>query len=594
MAKRFTKVRMRRHWRKSQRQVEDLSSQAEQQIEQHLYKRFDRLMPVKRFVTAWVGLVVLLISLTFAQNLNLSGYYQQPGMVPGGIYTEGVKGRFTNASPLYATSDVDTTVSRLLFASLLTYNRDGKLVGDLAESYTVEDNGATYKLILKPGLVWHDGKPLTSKDVAFTFQLIQNPDVQSPLQQSWQGVEVTAPDARTVVFKLPGVLASFPYNLTTGIVPEHILGRIAPEDMRSADFNTVRPVGAGPFSWQAVEVEQGANPNTAQQQVALEPFARYHAGQPKLQKFIVRAYADEGRLVEAFERKDLTALEGVNTLPEKLQDKTGVIEHSLTQRAATMVFFKTSEGVLADANVRRALVQAANVPVIMDGLPYTARQVRGPLLTGQTGYDATHAQIGHDVKAAASTLNELGWKRDANGQRRKDGQPLAITLSAANTPEYRMVTKQLRQQWRAVGVRLDVQLLGPTDFQNAVKYHSYQALLNGISIGVDPDVFVYWDSSQADIRSSNRLNFSEYKNDTVDAALEAGRTRLDPVIRAVKYKPFLEQWQKDNPALALYQPRVLYVTNGRVDGLEDQPVTAAADRFINVHNWQIREARVTN
>ncbi|HVX56773.1 MAG TPA: hypothetical protein VHA37_03505, partial [Candidatus Saccharimonadales bacterium] len=101
-------------------------------------------------------------------------------------------------------------------------------------------------------------------------------------------------------------------------------------------------------------------------------------------------------------------------------------------------------------------------------------------------------------------------------------------------------------------------------------------------------------SSQADVRSANRLNLSEYKNATADEALEAGRTRLDPALRTIKYRPFLQAWQQDAPAVGLYQPRLLYLTNGTVAGLSDAPINTPPDRFINVQNWEIRQARVTN
>jgi ABC-type transport system substrate-binding protein len=104
---------------------------------------------------------------------------------------------------------------------------------------------------------------------------------------------------------------------------------------------------------------------------------------------------------------------------------------------------------------------------------------------------------------------------------------------------------------------------------------------------------VYWDSSQADVRSGNRLNLSEYRNDTADTALESGRTRLDPTLRIIKYRPFLKVWREDAPAVGLYQPRLLYVTNGAVAGLDDTAITVPADRFANVGNWEIRQAKVT-
>jgi peptide/nickel transport system substrate-binding protein len=157
-----------------------------------------------------------------------------------------------------------------------------------------------------------------------------------------------------------------------------------------------------------------------------------------------------------------------------------------------------------------------------------------------------------------------------------------------------MVTRNLQKQWAAAGVRLTVRLLGSDDFQSALTNHSYDAILNGISIGTDPDVFVYWDSSQADVRSSQRLNLSEYKNTTADTALEAGRTRLDPALRVIKYKPFLQAWQQDAPAVGLYQPRYLYLTNGPVAGLTQRPINSPTDRFEDVQDWMIREAKVTD
>ncbi|MGC1176622.1 MAG: ABC transporter substrate-binding protein [Candidatus Saccharimonadales bacterium] len=593
MRLRLIRLRFRRELRKSQKQVEGLGTQTERAIEEHLFKRFARLGVVRRFVGGWLLLLLILITGLVAQNILLSGYFQTLRPVPGGIYKEGVIGTFTTANPLYATSNADSTVARLVFASLFTYDDSDRLVGDLASDYSVDARGTTYTVHLKPRLTWQDGRPLTSADVLFTYQTIQNPDAQSPLQSSWQGVDVSAPDARTVVFKLSNPLASFAYNLTNGIVPKHLLADIPASDLRAADFNTVHPVGAGPFAWQTIQVT-GKDPSDAEEQIALVPFERYQAGAPKLQEFIVHAYAKQSQLAEAFTAKQVTAAEGLDEVPPHSRDTSSVQVHSPLLHAANMVFFKTSSGVLADGQVRRALVQAANVPKIIHHLSYPTRQVRTPLLIGQLGYDPSLAQPGFDLRAARQALDTAGWTVDKDGYRAKGGQPLTFTLSAADTPEYRSVTRQLQEQWRALGVRLNLRLLATADFQTTLISHGYDAVLYGISIGQDPDVFVYWDSSQADVRSANRLNLSEYKNTTADAALEAGRTRLNPALRVIKYRPFLEAWQQDAPALGLYQPRLLYLTNGAVAGLSDNALNTPTDRFIDVQNWQIRQAKVTN
>ena len=593
MRLRLIRLRFRRRLRKGQQQVEDLSQQAEQSIEQHFFRRFGRLGTVRRFVIGWLLLIVLLIGALVAQNFLLSGYFQTLRPVPGGIYNEGVLGTFTNANPLYATSDVDTTVSRLLFAGLFTYNDQNQLVGDLASGYSVDAKGTTYTVHLKPHLTWQDGHALTSADVLFTYRLIQNPDAESPLLNSWQGVTVSTPNSTTIVFKLPDPLASFPYSMTNGIVPKHLLANIPPADMRSADFNTVDPVGAGPFAWQAIQV-MGDNPNTAEEQIALVPFSRYQGGQPKLQEFVVHAYALQSQLEHAFKTNQLNGAEGFDTVPASLRSMSALQIHNLLLSAATMVFFKTSSGILADQQVRQALVRATNVPAIVSQLDYPTHAIHEPLLMGQLGYDPAAQQAGFNLKAAETLLNSDGWVTGKNGIRSKGSQQLAFNLTAADTPEYHLVVRDLQQQWRRLGVQLEPLFLEPTDFQSALSEHDYDAVLYGISIGVDPDVFVYWDSSQADIRSPNRLNLSEYDNPTADESLEAGRTRLDPALRVIKYQPFLQAWQQDAPALGLYQPRLLYLTDGPVAGLSDTTINTATDRFDNVQNWEIRQAKVTD
>ena len=580
-------------YKKGQRQVEDLGSQAEEHIEQHLMKRLERLTHVKRFVAGWIGLLVLLIGGLVVQNLALSGYYQQVRPVPGGIYNEGVQGRFTNANPLYATSDADTTVSKLIFASLLKLNDQGRLVGDLASGYKTDDHGTTYTVHLRPHLTWQDGKPLTSRDVLFTYHEIQNPDAQSPLRGGWEGINISAPDSRTVVFKLPDALASFPYTLTNGVVPEHLLSKVPAADLRSADFNTVHPVGAGPFAWQAVQAGNGSDPDNLREQIALLPFDNYYAGKPKLQKFVVQAFASKSQLIDAFKSKQLTAVAGLDDFPSQLKGDDGVIQHDLRLRAATMVFLKVNDGVLADRSVRQALVRATDVPKIMKHLGYTTRQVKEPLLIDQLGYDPSLAQPPYDLNAAQQLLDADGWKTGKDGYRTKNGKTLSFALTAANNGENRMVVWQLQRQWREAGVKLDIRLENSDDFQSTISQHDYDAVLDGIAIGVDPDVFVYWDSSQTDVRSS-RLNLSEYKNPKADTALEAGRTRLDPALRIIKYRPFLKAWQQDAPAIGLYQPRLLYLTNGNVAGLSNNPISRPTDRFINVQNWEIRQAKVTD
>jgi peptide/nickel transport system substrate-binding protein len=591
--KRALRLRFRRHLRMQRRQVEELGASAEQRLENDFFKRLERLGRVRRFMTSWILLFVLLIGCVVAQTRALHSQYQELVPVPGGTYTEGILGSFSNANPLYAINIVDASVSRLLFAGLLNYDEHNKLKPDLADSWSVNAAGTVYTVRLKSDLKWHDGMPLTANDVAFTFRVAQNPDAHSPLFSSWQGIKVAVSDERTVTFTLPNPLASFPYSLTTGIVPQHLLGAVAMADMRSVAFNTRKPVGAGPFEWQAIELN-GASVDSRQEHIALKPFANYHGGKPKLSSFVVRTFRSEEQLVNSFQKQEVNAIVGLTDMPDQLQNDSDMRTYNLPLTAAVMTFFKTSEGVLADTSVRSALVSASDVPSIVASLPYVTLPVREPLLPGQPGYNAAYQQPAYNLTAAKAQLDTAGWVPGKDGIRRKANQPLTFQLTAQNNGEYPAVARELARQWRLVGADVKV-IVSPDEatFQNTLAYHSYDAVLHGISIGVDPDVYVYWSSTQADERAPVRLNLSEYRSRQADTALEAGRTRLDPQLRAEKYKPFLQAWQADAPALGLYQPRFLYITRGTLFGLTEHPINTDADRFANVLDWQIRQAYKT-
>jgi peptide/nickel transport system substrate-binding protein len=586
------RLRLHRRIKRQQHQVEDLGTLTEQQLEQNFFKRLNKFALVWRFVTAWVLLVVLILGCLVGQNQALSNYYQKLGPVPGGIYSEGIIGSFTNANPLYATSDVDATVARLVFSGLFKYDNDNKLVGDLAESWQVDDKGSTYTVKLRPDLKWQDGKPLTASDVAFTYHTIQNPDAQSPFNASWQNITVTAVDDRTVTFKLANALSSFVYTLTNGIVPAHILQDVPLSDLRSISFNTSRPIGAGPFAWDAIEVS-GNTPETAEVRVALHPSAYYWNGAPKLKNYVVHSFANQRAMEDAYKRRDITAIAGLSSVPKSLGGDDTVV-HDIRLNAATMVFFKTSSGVLSNVKVRQALVKGIDQAAVLRKLEYPTRPVKEPLLQGQVGYNPAYAQASFNFAQAKADLAADGWTAGPKGILHKDKQRLTFNLYTDDNPEYVTISNELARQWRQLGVEARVNVQPSSDFKNTLSYHTYDAVLHGISVGSDPDVFVYWDSSQMDIRSANRLNFSEYKSTTADTALQAGRSRQDPALRTIKYQPFLAAWQQDAPALGLYQPRYLYITHGEVYGLGDHSINAGIDRLSNVDQWMIRTARITN
>ncbi len=578
---------LKRNYRKRKKNVFLLGQHADEQLEELLIRRFDRLVSVKKFVILWTLLFVALFFSTALQIRALGPHYQVLSPAPGGIYSEGLVGNFTNANPIYASGAADTSISRLIFSGLFKYDTNNRLIGDLAKNWTLNDNQTRYTVNLRKDVFWHDGQPFTADDVIFTYQMIQTVEAQSPLYSSWQGIKVSKKDNYTVYFDLSSPLSAFPYSLTNGIIPAHAFKGVKPISMRTAPFNS-KPVGTGPFEWKYVEVT-GKTDIDREQRISLAANNNYREGKPKLDGFNLTTFNSDEKLINAFNNKQINAMSGLESAQDNIKKDASIHVYNTPLTSAVMAFFNVSHPTLNDTNVRRALVSGVDRGRIANMLEYPVKLVDSPLLSSQAGYDPTVVESGYSVDNANQLLDKAGWT-NTDSNRTKEGKPLKLTLAAQDSPGYTQVAQYLQSQWSKIGVRVDVRYYSSDDLQKAViSSHDYDILLYGINLGVDPDVFAYWDSSQASLSSQGHLNLSEYKSKAADQALESARTRADAELRVTKYKAFLNAWINDAPALALYQPNMLYVSRGSVFNYERKEANTSADRFYNVNQWMIRQ-----
>lgn len=425
----------------------------------------------------------------------------------------------------------------------------------------------------------------------FTYQTISNPDARSPLFSSWRDTTVEAVDDYTVTFQLPSPFVAFSLAMTNGIVPKHVLEQESPSQLRSSTFNSVTPVGTGPFEWDTLEVV-GLAQDDREERIALDAYPKYHGGQPKLDRFILRTFRSEDRLVDSFIERDVDAIAGLDSYAHEELLEGDYSRYAVPLTGQVGVFFKTNTSVFTERDVRQALVHAIDRRAVLEKIDGPVIASDSPLLPIHQGYDEELTQLPFDRERAIELLDEAGWQIGETGIRFKDGQELGFSLVAINSAETRAATQSLQQQWSEVGVEVDVTLQDEDDLRTTIANHDFMALMHGISIGIDPDVFAFWHSSQADILADDRLNFSEYTSDVADAALESGRTRSDGELRSVKYQPFLEAWREDAPALMLYQPRFIYISHIDIHGFEPILMNASTDRMHTAHEWMSRQQRV--
>ena len=155
--------------------------------------------------------------------------------------------------------------------------------------------------------------------------------------------------------------------------------------------------------------------------------------------------------------------------------------------------------------------------------------------------------------------------------------------------------ERLAGQWRKLGIKVSTDIKDPSnptqDFvQSTLQPRAYDALLYKLVIGVDPDVYAYWHSSQA---ARQGYNFANYRNGISDEALSSARGRTDPALRNEKYKAFAEQWLIDAPAIGIYQSVMQYVYRPSVQpDIRSGGVPSEADRYSNIEYWSAQQLPV--
>lgn len=549
----------------------------------------------------------------------------------GGEYTEGVVGSPRLINPIFASdNEAELGLVRLVYSGLTKFDQNGQIVNDLAESYTVSSDQKVYVFTLAKAK-WHDNKPVTAKDVVFTFTLIQDKAVGSPLQTALAGVSVTSTDDRTVQFSLAEAYPSFLQALTVGIVPEHIWGSIPHDQIRTSSANT-SPIGSGPYKFNRLITED----NGFISRVELGRFPEYFRKPAYLEGLAFQYYQEYEGETGALEALRTQKVQGLGFVPVAYRD-TAATKHvqlqilQLPQYSA--LFFNLNQPAVQDRTVRESLRSAINkTKILQDTLADDGTVIDSPILPGVPGYaplkitavNIESANVALDknwnrvpvetykkelitsfvrahqtTTSTTSTADQAELEQEAERlvvadlppaqlffRRSKDGKDLVIRLTTSDTPEYRQVAGYVAGYWQDIGVRTVITYVNPKDLaRTALKDRNYDVLLSGVILGNDPDQFPFWHSSQSKFPG---LNLSGYANHTVDDILVKIRKTQDQVELEKLLLEFQTQMSRDIPAIFLYSPNYLYGIGKNIQGFAVKNISHPADRFANVTDWYVK------
>lgn len=553
-----------------------------------ILQRLDRAREVRRLIAVWVVMVAYVIAATVLQSAWYQQGYMTTAGAQGGTYAEAVLGPLDNLNPLFADSSAEQAASELIFSGLMKYDSTGNLNYDLASNMKLDDSERVYTLTIRDNAKWHDGQPVTAKDVAYTVKLINDPQVHATIT-SFGSVAVKAVDEKTVQFTLPTVYAAFAHYLTFPILPSHILESISPSAIQENSFSK-QPIGSGPFAFRLL---QDTDINKGRKIVHLVRNSEYFGGSPKLERLQLDVYEDNAAIVSALNQSAVNASADLSVIDAGKVNKNRYSIQRKPVNAGVYAILNTTSDLLKDVNVRRALQAGTDTKTIRNVLGDGTPALHLPFVNGQLSGEVP-PEPKFSQEQARKLLDKAGWAMES-GVRKKDGQTLRLNVAVINKPDFEKVAEKLVAQWQEIGVVVSMRVVDPTNIadrvaQDVLRPRNYDVLIYQLATSADPDVYAYWHSSQA---NQTGANYSNYNNILSDDALVSARDRIDSGLRNAKYLTFARQWLSDVPAIGLYQTTVQYISNINNRTLApDHKLVSASDRYSSIVYWTVNERNV--
>ncbi len=549
---------------------EAAAASGEEHIKENFLSRLSHIGDVRLFVAEWGLLVFALFMLALTQSFWFSDSYSFSAFTTGGTYTEGTLGRVSSLNPLFASTNSEKTLSRLLFSGLTVSDSSGHIGNALASSVRSDGTGKIWTVRLKENLKWSDGEPLTADDVLFTANLLKNPVVSSVYSSNLSGVSVRV-DGDKIIFELPASYSEFASALDFPILPKHILENSDPATLLDSAFSSA-PVSSGAFTYNATQAV-GTSGETV---VYLAANKNYYQGTPRISSFVVHAYLTEEDIKEALKAGVISATaELLPTDAEEVSSKL-VYEKQTTINSGVYLFFNTKSGALKSKNARKAIqsgIDTSEIRTLIGDEP----ALDYPILKSQIALDNWPALPEKNLDSARKTVEGLASKE--------------LRLVTINTGYFPSLAEDVAEQLKDIGFSVSVELFDPgQDFVvNVIANRSYDILIYEVELGSTPDLLVYYHSSQA---NASGLNLSNYNSSVADDLILSAREPNDEATRKQKYEAFLNRWIEDAPAIGLYQVNMSYFFDKNVKAFsENNSLVVATDRFSDVKYWGVEKTK---
>lgn len=484
-------------------------------------------------------------------------------------------------SDLLATAEV----GKLLFSGLVSMNEKGEWQPDLAQEVPSLQNGGispdglmvTYRL--RPGISWHDGIPMTSGDVKFTWEFIMNRSVNVLSREGYDKIAtIDTPDSNTVVVRFREQYAPV-LTLFSVILPRHAFNQA--DNLNKAAFNRA-PVGTGPFKLKEWRIAEA---------IILEANPSYFRGKPKLNSIIYKIIPDTNILLTQLKAGEIDIVSNVSFAQ---LDQVKALDAVKTVITPNMTWehldFNLDNILFQDARVRQAIALSIDYQTIISTtLKNAASPANGDQAPRSWANNPNIKQPARNVTLAKELLAQAGWQIGTDGILAKDGKRLSFVLTTTTGNKVReAVAQNIAQQLRETGIAVEVRLMeAPVFFGDVLKRRRFEAAMYAWVGGSDPDNVNLWHSKRIPGPGNGYegQNYPGWRNPEIDALTEQAARTPDTLQRRQMYFRIQEILMQEYPVVPLYYRTTVDAVKTTVVNYKPSPVPAG--NLWNAVEWEL-------
>ncbi len=485
--------------------------------------------------------------------------------------------------PMLASDVSSHSIASLLINGLIKYDKDLNIVGDLAKSWEVSEDGLSITFHLRKGVKWEDGVEFNAHDIEFGFNLITDP--KTPTAYSGDYLEVKTFEliddySFKVTYKRPFAPALGTWgNLV--VLPKHL---IEGKYLLKTEYAR-HPIGLGPYRFK--EWKTGRH-------IVIEASDTSFDGKPAINTYLYRIIPDQSTM---FLELKSGGIDLMTLTPPQYRRQTNTPffkknfnKYQYTASQYTYLGYNLEREPFNDKRVRQALSYGINKQEIIDGVLLGLGSVASvPYVPNTWAYNEKVKKYPYNPEKAKELLAEAGWKdTDGNGILDKDGKEFHFTVLTNQGNSLRAKTAAIIQRrLKDIGVQMDIRIVEWAAFlKEFVHPGNFDAVILGWTISQDPDQFDIWHSSKT---GPSELNFIHYNNPEVDKLLLEGRQTFDKAKRKKIYDRFQEIIAEEQPLTFLYVPDALPIVQKRFKGIEP----GAAGIMYNFEKWYVEKPAIT-